>query len=67
MDRWSNKKSAYVENQKIDAFLREIVDISRKHGMSIGHEDGHGAFTVEPFSDHHAEWLLDAHDDTEED
>jgi hypothetical protein len=45
------------KTDKVDAFLAEVIAVSRKHGMSISHEDSNGAFIVEPFSEHNAEWL----------
>lgn len=30
----------------VGAFLDEIEAVCRKHGMSLGHEDSHGAFIV---------------------
>lgn len=43
-ERWSHDK--YVELKKVDDFLNEIIEVSKKHGMSISHEDGHGSFIV---------------------
>lgn len=63
MKRWNVAKSVEIENPKIDAFIAEVIAVSKKHGLSIGHEDSHGAFVVEVFSDSNADWLLHAHDD----
>ncbi len=49
-----------VDDPKVDAFLAEIAEVCRKHGLSIGHEDGHGAFIVEPWSEANEHWLGDA-------
>jgi FAD/FMN-containing dehydrogenase len=32
--------------ENVEAFLKEIAEVCRKHGLSISHEDGHGAFIV---------------------
>lgn len=64
MERWNSIKSENVENVKIDAFLQEIIAICKKHGYSISHEDGHGAFEIENTDDHNFDWLLNAHDCT---
>lgn len=64
MKRWNSATSGYVENAKVDAFLEEIVAVCQKHGMSISHEDGHGSFLIEKYSEMTRDWLLDAHDET---
>lgn len=44
-----------------DAFIAEIIAVSRKHGMALSHEDGHGAFLVVPHIDEQCyRWLADA-------
>ena len=35
-----------VEDPGVEAFLDDIVAVCEKHGMSLGHEDGHGNFIV---------------------
>jgi hypothetical protein len=40
-----------------EAFLAEIEAVCRKRGISISHEDHHGAFNLEPFSEDRLEWL----------
>jgi hypothetical protein len=64
MKRWNVEKSEYIENLKIDEFLKEISKVCKKHGFSISHEDGHGAFEIETFDKYNIEWLMDAHDGT---
>jgi hypothetical protein len=44
----------------VDAFLAEVIEVCKKHNMSIGHEDGQGAFQVSEFDEEYADWLLDA-------
>lgn len=47
---------------KVDAFLVEIEAVSRRHGMSIGHEDGHGAFQIHTeVNEDSLRWLMAAH------
>lgn len=65
MKRWHTTKSCHIENEKIDAFLAEVIEISRKHGLSIGHEDSHGGFLVHKFSQDNADWLMAAGDETD--
>jgi hypothetical protein len=52
-----NRKRA---EDNVEAFLIEIVEVCRKHGFSISHEDGHGAFQVVPLDEANVEWLLNA-------
>jgi hypothetical protein len=47
-------------------FIDDIIEISKKHGLSLGHEDHHGAFEVETYDEGNIEWLkqcLDFMDD----
>lgn len=62
--RWSTSARNFVHNARIDAFLDEVVAVCRKHGMSISHEDGAGAFVIIPFSENAVAWLEAATDDT---
>jgi hypothetical protein len=64
MKRWNSKAGTEVENAKIDAFLEEVIAVCQKHGFSIAHEDGHGAFLIEKYSEMTRDLLLDAHDET---
>lgn len=62
MKRWSQEAGERVENPKIDAFIEDVLGTCRKHNMSIGHEDSHGAFIVYGhFSEVMADWLRSAH------
>jgi hypothetical protein len=49
---------------RVDAFLEEVIAVSKKHGLSISHEDRHGAFEIEKFSESNASWLRAALDAT---
>ena len=60
MKRWSSKVNEKIEDPRIDAFLEEILAVCARHGLSISHEDGHGAFIIEPFSENNKEWLENA-------
>lgn len=53
------------DNPRTRAFLDAIVALSREHGLSLSHEDGHGAFMVEPFDERNADWLMAAFDETD--
>ncbi len=49
-----------VESAEVDAFIEEVIAVSKKHGFSIGHEDGHGAFVISRYSEDDSDWLRDA-------
>ena len=66
MRRWNRQGVIEKENPKIDAFIEDVIEVCRAHGFSISHEDGHGAFLIEPFNADLAEWLRCAYDDTDE-
>ena len=48
---------------KMKAFLADIIIVCSRHGLSLSHEDGHGAFIVQDYSEKNIEWLLEAHKD----
>lgn len=41
-------------------FLTDIEEVCKKHGFSISHEDVHGAFTIQKYSDFNIKWLKSA-------
>ncbi len=62
MKRWDAEKNEDVEVPEVDVFLNDLVAVCRKHGMSLGHEDRHGAFEVyRHISPDALEWLCAAH------
>ena len=60
MEHWGMRANTYVVCMQADAFIREIEVVCKKHNMSIGHEDRHGAFIITKYSDESIEWLKDA-------
>lgn len=62
-DKYYKATLTLQKQLKVDDFLKEVVEVCKKHGLSIGHEDIHGAFTVEKYSEDLKKWLLAAHDD----
>lgn len=60
MKRWNWTVNKEVEIPYVDDFIEEIIKVYNKHGLSISHEDGHGAFVVEPCSERNINWLRDA-------
>jgi len=66
MKRWTLADDKDLENERIDKFLEEIIEVSRRHGLSLSHEDRQGKFVVQKYSQDNAEWLIGADDDTNE-
>ena len=65
MKRYStDTKVKEIESSADDLFIEDVIEVYKKHGLSISHEDGHGAFLIEPISVHNIEWLRDAMDNT---
>ena len=61
MKNWDCSKNEYVETSKeLKRFLKDIENVCKKHGYSISHEDGHGAFEIEKYSDDNIDWLRNA-------
>lgn len=52
--------SREVDRPDVDAFLAEIAEVCKRHGFSIGHEDGHGSFLVHRYDEHQVESLKGA-------
>jgi len=65
MKRWNVINRQDMENEKVDAFLLEVIEVCKKHGLSISHEDNHGSFEVGLFDQANIEWLMDASDRTQ--
>ena len=59
MKHWNG--SDEVEMPRVDAFIEDVVAVCTKHGMSISHEDGHGAFEIEDYDESCSDWLRVAH------
>ena len=51
---------------KVDEFISEILEVCKKRGFSISHEDGHGSFEIVNYSSKNSDWFSWAKDKTEE-
>jgi hypothetical protein len=49
-----------TRKKKLGAFRDELIALYRKHGVSIGHEDSHGAFIIRDFRESDVKWILNA-------
>jgi hypothetical protein len=62
MSRWDCNVNKSVDDSAVEAFIDELVEVCRRHNMTLGHEDEHGAFQVNRFfTEGHANWLRSAH------
>ncbi len=44
----------------VEKFLDDIDFVCREYGLTISHEDTHGLFIVEDYSEHNIDWLKSA-------
>jgi len=49
-----------IRYKELKRFFKDIENVCKKHGYSISHEDEHGAFVIERYSDYNIDWLKDA-------
>lgn len=49
-----------ARKKKLGAFKDELVALYRKHGVSIGHEDNHGAFIIRDLRESDIRWIQNA-------
>ena len=62
--RSSRRDSA--PSPEIDPFLEDLIEVMRRHGMSIGHEDTEGGFTLHEFDEDKIQWLSALSDERED-
>ena len=46
-----------MKASKLKEFKREIIELCKEYDISISHEDGHGGFIFENYSDRLADWF----------
>ena len=54
---WDCVTSQFVTSSKVDEFLKELVELYKKHNLSISHEDSHGNFIIESYNQENVNWL----------
>jgi hypothetical protein len=52
------------QKPQVKTFIEEIIDVCKKHGLSIGHEDTQGAFEIKEYNTDDIEWFRSAMDCT---
>ena len=58
--RWDHTTNTHTHRPDVDAFLRDVLEVCERHGMSISHEDGQGGFIVEAREASLEDWLFGA-------
>jgi hypothetical protein len=62
MKTWNCNTNEFIETpEKQVKFIKEIEEICKKYDLSISHEDRHGAFEIDKFSQDNIDWLKAAH------
>ncbi len=51
-----------VDNPTLAAKLEQVISLCYRLGISITHEDSHGAFEIDVWSEDNATWLRQATD-----
>ena len=46
-----------IHKEKAEAFIEEIIEVSKKHNFSLSHEDIGGNFYVYPYDERKTDWL----------
>lgn len=60
MKRWEiNLGREVITPIYVEKYLDEIDKISKHYGLSISHEDSHGAFIIEKYNKLNIKWLND--------
>lgn len=52
--------------ERMKVFLEEIDSVCKRHGLSISHEDYHGAFIIEEYDEGNIKWLSHAYKNYED-
>ncbi len=58
MKFWDCRVKAEKENEKAAAFLKDIVEVYKKHGLSLAHEDHNGSFEIEDYNEDNVYWVM---------
>ncbi len=57
--------ASFPQPARVRAFLADLAVVCQRHGLSLSHEDQHGAFRVVKYDEYCAEWLANATDEIE--
>lgn len=62
--RWHRYRCGTVQNAKVDAFLAEVAEVSKRHGLSIYFNTQNGEIGVNEFDANDIDALMAADDCT---
>lgn len=48
-----------MDKMKPYEFINKICELSKEYGLSISHQDSHGAFIIEKYAEVNINWLKD--------
>lgn len=51
----------YCTCPAVDAFMKDLFEVYKKHNLAISHEDGREAFLINDYSPELEEWMNAAH------
>lgn len=60
-ESYDMKKEDFIETPiHIQWFYDDLIEVFKRHNLSIAHEDYHGGFIIENYNDYNVKWLMDA-------
>ena len=63
---WEKTYRQVLDSKKeIQSFLDDIVDVYKKHNLSLSHEDLFGGFIVQEYKEKNVKWIKQAKFDNE--
>lgn len=54
MKHFNKHTREFEHNERVDAFLEDLMELYDRHKLVIAHEDDHGAFIITNRHKHHA-------------
>jgi len=61
-DRYIKRRDVFDAVPEVDAFFDEIMEVCRRHGMSIHHDECGGRLIVREYNEELMEWLAQSDD-----
>lgn len=60
---WDYQSNNKVPSKKADAFIKELIELYKKHDIVLSHEDTQGSFILCPLDEQHIRWIQDTNID----